>query len=742
MKPRLSVSAFCIAFSFAFCIFAFGDSDFIVTTDLLKIKQVQFVTLSPDGKMVAHAVKSIETAVPDSSDQKKDKEAGEDQKQEKYSYRTQIYLAPVDGSSSPRQLTYGDKGASDPNWSPNGQQIAFVRTVQDKPQVFILPLNGGEAWQLTSVKEGAFGPRWSPDGTRILFASSVPHHLVGKEMPGNQKNLPQWPEERPGRTSGDVANWADKDAVKPKADPDGNLQEIREWLEKNAANSNPRVFDRLDIQGETDLEPELSYNHFYVINVKQEAKPVVITTGFYSFDGAQWLPDGRIVFAGSMDSAQHPDRVQDSDLFTVNADGTGLKSLLDLKGYSVGSPIVSPDGRTIAFQAQDQNDQGYSLTFLGVVPTSGGSGSLLTLDFDRDVENPKWSKDSRWIYFTCPSNGGFPLNRISLKDKKVERLTDLTSGIDDFDLNNTTIVYVLTEVKNPYELYAALPDASKPKRLSTYNSEWLTTKKLSFPEPHQLKQPNGVTVDYWIMKPTQFESGKRYPLLVEMHGGPSAMWGPGEATTWHEFQFFVARGFGIVYSNPRGSGGYGHKFQKLNYQNWGEEPSGDVLAAATEAAKESWIDPDRQVLTGGSYAGYLTAWIIGHDNRFKAAAAQRGVYDLTTFMGEGNAWRLVPYHFGGYPWNQEILTVLLRESPISYVDKIQTPLLIKHGDSDLRTGPIQSEMLYKSLKILGKPVEYVRYPGASHELSRSGDPLQRMDRLLRLLEFMERYIGG
>jgi dipeptidyl aminopeptidase/acylaminoacyl peptidase len=226
-----------------------------------------------------------------------------------------------------------------------------------------------------------------------------------------------------------------------------------------------------------------------------------------------------------------------------------------------------------------------------------------------------------------------------------------------------------------------------------------------------------------------------------MHGGPSAMWGPGESTTWHEFQFFTARGYGIVYSNPRGSGGYGQKFQKMNYQNWGEGPSGDVLAVATEAAKESWVDPNRQVLTGGSYAGYLTAWIVGHDNRFKAAAAQRGVYDLTTFMGEGNAWRLVPFHFGGYPWNEETRNILLRESPLSYVDKIQTPLLIKHGDNDLRTGPIQSEMLYKSLKILGKPVEYVRYPGASHELSRSGDPLQRMDRLLRFLEFMERYVG-
>jgi dipeptidyl aminopeptidase/acylaminoacyl peptidase len=738
MRFRISISA--VSVWLALSTVAFADSDVIVTTDLLKIKQLSSVQFSPDGRSVVYVVKSIELAKPGELEEKK-KEDKEDQKLEKYSYQTQIYLAPIDGSSAPRQITYGDKGATAPSWSPNGREIAFVRTVEDKPQIFILPLEGGEAWQLTFVKEGASRPRWSPDGKRILFESDVPHHLIGKEMSAKEKKVPEWPEERPGRTPGDVANWGDKDAEKPKADPDGNLQEIREWLERNAASSNPRVLNRLDIEGETDLQSELSYTHVYVIAVKAESKPSAVTTGYYSFGGAEWLPDGRIILAGSMDATQHPDRVLDSDLFIFNADGTNLKTLLDLKDYSVFNPTVSPDGSSIAFQFTDQKDLGYSLTKVGTISVSGGDASLLTKDFDRDVEDQKWSKDGRWLYFTCPSNGGFPLHRIPSKGGNVERLTDFTSGIRDFDISKTAVVYVLTEVKDPYELYTTLLNATKAKRLSNHNSEWLTTKKLSFPEAHQLKRSDGVVVDYWIMRPTQFETGKRYPLLVEIHGGPAAMWGPGEDTTWHEFQFFTARGFGIVYSNPRGSGGYGHDFQKMNYQNWGEGPSEDVLAAATEAVKESWVDHERQVLTGGSYAGYLTAWIVAHDNRFKAAAAQRGVYELTTFLGEGNAWRLVPEHFGGYPWNEEARAVLLRESPLTYADKIQTPLLIKHGDNDLRTGTVQSEMLYKSLKILGKPVEYLRYPGASHELSRSGDPLQRMDRLLRLLEFMERYVG-
>jgi dipeptidyl aminopeptidase/acylaminoacyl peptidase len=242
------------------------------------------------------------------------------------------------------------------------------------------------------------------------------------------------------------------------------------------------------------------------------------------------------------------------------------------------------------------------------------------------------------------------------------------------------------------------------------------------------------------MMPTFYQRGDTYPLLVEMHGGPAAMWGPGEASMWHEFQFMAARGYGIVYANPRGSGGYGHAYKQLNAEDWGEGPAGDVLAVVDDAVRrQRWVDPNRQVLTGGSYAGYLTAWIVGHDHRFKAAVAQRGVYDLSTFFGEGNAWRLVPFHFGGYPW--EAGNLLDRESPLTYVDQIRTPLLILHGDNDLRTGVIQSETLYKSLKVLERPVEYIRYPKASHDLSRSGDPKQRMDRLLRIYEFMERYVG-
>jgi dipeptidyl aminopeptidase/acylaminoacyl peptidase len=616
-----------------------------------------------------------------------------------------------------------------------------VRSVDDTPQVFILPLDGGEAWQLTSFEHGVGFPRWSPDGTRILFGTDLPHHVIAKDA-GDGDAVPAWDYERPGRRPGDVANWADEKAKKPKADPDGSIQEIREWLEKNAAAADPRVITRLDLQGETDLQPEIIYGHFYAVAVEAKAKPVLLTPGFFPFNSADWTRDGRIVLSGAMDRKQHPDRVRDLDLFVVSADGKGLRTLLDLPGHAVFSPLVSPDGASVAFLAQDLEDPGYASTVLGVVPLRGGEARLLTREFDRDPDGMVWARDGRSLYFTAAANGGFPLYRQPAGGGAVTRLTPPDAGVRTFDVGPAGLAYVLTETANPYELYAAGADGASPRRLSAHNREWLAGKRLSLPEARRLNRPDGTAVEYWLMKPAAFAARKRYPLLVEMHGGPAAMWGPGEDTMWLEFQLFAARGYGIVYANPRGSGGYGLAFRRANYQNWGEGPGGDVLAAATEAAKEPWVDPDRQVLTGGSYAGYLTAWIVGHDHRFKAAVAQRGVYDLTGFLGQANAWRLVPWHMGGYPWEPEAREVIVREQPLSYVDRVRTPLLIIHGDVDLRTGVGQSETLYKALKILGKPVEYVRYPGASHELSRSGDPHDRMDRLLRILEFMERYVGG
>jgi dipeptidyl aminopeptidase/acylaminoacyl peptidase len=706
----------------------------VTAADLLKIRQLGAVALSPDGRQIVYTVKTIV---------EKPGKPGE------YAYQTHLWLAAADGGVEPRQLTQGEAAASAPQWSPDGRRVAFVRNVGEKPQIWILPLaDGGEAFALTQLETGAANPRWSPDGRSIAFTSSLTATDVRKALAKAPAASPQpgWPSERANRAAGDTADWFDKtkDAVKPAATTDGSRQEQREWLAQNEADGNPRLITRLAFLGESDLEPQLHFDNLCVIEAHEGAKPVALTPGFRRAQEPAWAPDGQsIAFTTEPDAEHDPDREEASVIESVRPDGTGRTRLLALTGQKLSAPQFSPDGKTLAFLAQDVvKDPGYAQVRVGFKPLAPGATAWLAESFDRSAANLRWSADGQHAYFTAASNGGFPLYRLAPRPgAQAERLTDCDTGVGAFDVSRERLAYVLTQPTDPYEVGAADLLAHSPRVLTSHNSAWLAGRNLSAPERRSLTRPDGTALDVWLIKPAHFDPAKKYPLLVEIHGGPSAMWGPGEATMWHEFQFFAARGYAIAFCNPRGSGGYGHAFERANFQNWGPGPGGDVLAAADLAAREPWVDASRQVVTGGSYGGYLTAWLVTQDHRFKAAAAVRGVYDLATFFGEGNAWRLVPYHFGGYPWQKNIRAILEANSSTTFVDQITTPLLIKHGDTDFRTGIVQSEMLYKALKVLGKPVEYARYPRATHELSRSGEPHQRLDRLVRFEEFFRRFIG-
>ena len=706
----------------------------INATDLLKIRQLDAPVLSPDGQSVLYTVKSI---------------AEKPDKKGEYSYHTHLWLAATDGHTAPRELTHGEISASSPQWSPDGRRVAFVRTENEKPQIWILPLgDGGEAVALTKLASGAVNPQWSPDGRLIAFTSALDATEVRKELIKHKAAhvQPEWDVERPKRTPGDTADWFDKakDVQRPAASPDGTRQEQREWLAQNEADGNPRVINRLNFIGEADLEPQLKFINLYVIESHEGATATALTPGYRSVSRPGWSPDGKqLIFATELLTTRHPDREFATSLELVNADGTGRTTLLDDKAESFGDPRISPDGKLVTFLAQNiATNPVYAPVRIGFKRLGDASVPWYNESLDRAAGNLRWSADSSHVYFVAASNGGFPLYRIAAQPKaEPERLTSFETGVDAFDLGRDHVAYVLTNPADPYELYTASLDAKEPRILTTHNSEWLHAKQVSLPEHRTITRPDGIIVDVWLIKPASFDRTKKYPLLLEIHGGPQAMWGPGEASMWHEFQFFASRGYGIVYCNPRGSGGYGYNFQYANYQNWGPGPGADVLAAVDLAAKEPWVDANREVVMGGSYGGYLTAWLITQDHRFKAAVAIRGVYDLATFFGEGNAWRLVPDDFGGYPWQKNIRPILEANSPMTFVDRITTPLLIKHGDTDFRTGYVQSEMLYKSLKVLGQPVEYARYPHATHELSRSGDPRQRLDRIVRFDEFFRRYIG-
>ncbi len=695
-------------------------NDLIKVTDMLKIKTIGSVILSNDGSKAAFAVTSIE---PD--DTKTD-----------YRYVSQVYMINTNGISSPKQLTSSKDGSSQPVWSPDGKQLAFVRAVDNKPQIFLLPMDGGEAKQLTQNKYGATTPKWSPDGKQIIFASGISlADLLKDSMLNPTHAIPLWSFEKPGFNKNENLKFT---TVKPN--PDGNMDEVRAYLAKDEIDKKAKVLTKLNFQDEMNVSSENTVTQYFITDIKDSAKPKLITKGFYRFNNIDFSPYGKkLIISGLVDSIQNPDRALENQILISNTDGSDLKLLLGKQDMNYNSAKLSPSGKWLAFIFG--STRFVEVPQLAIMNMNNNSKEIITLPFDRSRNNITWSNDEKYIYFSAQSNGGQPLYRVNVDTKNVEELSGYNSGVLSFDVTGNKILFTRTQVSDPSELFVADASMKNIKQISNFN-DWVKEKKLSVPEKKSFINDKGMMVEYWVMKPANYSAGKKYPLLLEIHGGPTAMWGPGEASMWHEFQYFCSKGYGVVYSNPRGSGGYGTDFLRANINDWGTGPTKDVLTALDKTVAEGWADTSKLVVTGGSYAGYLVAWIIGHDHRFKAACSQRGVYDLATFFGEGNAWRLVPNYFGGYPWEPEVNATLVRESPITYVKNITTPYIIFHGENDRRTGFVQGEMLYRSLKVLGRPVEYVRHPGATHELTRSGDNRQRIDQMLRTYEFFERYIGG
>ena len=688
-------------------------------TDMLNIQQVTQVAIRPGGEMAVYVQNSIE---PDR------------EKKDEYNYLNRLVLVSLNQPGNPRILT-GKEGAAQPAWSPDGKQLVFVRTVDGKPQLFLLRLDGGEAIQLTKSRYGASNPVWHPQGNQLLFTAQLSlQELYADEQLNPGKKAPAFPLEKPGTSN---ENFFPPSGI--QADPDGNKAAVQAWLQNNVKDKKAKVINHLNFQEETGISGEMSFSHLFITEATPGAVARPVTNGFGRFSSGAFTPDGKqLVVTGNVFADMHPDRILESSIHIADSGSLQLRKWLGEPGWAYNSVRLSPTGKWVAFQKS--RAAAVDIPELYIIPYNGNLRDATSIPFDRNKSGLTWSADEKNLFFTAQSNGGAPLYRADVTSKKVVALTPADAGIGSFDLANNRLLFVQTAVSSPFEIMSCDTEGKDMRTLSSLNSGWLVNRELSRPEKRTFINEEGMTIEYWIMKPAGFEPGKKYAAILNIHGGPTAMWGPGESSMWHEFQYYCARGYVVVYANPRGSGGYGTAFMRANINNWGTGPARDVLTALEKAASEGYIDTNRLAVTGGSYAGYLVAWIIGHDQRFKAACSQRGVYELTTFMGEGNAWRLVPNYFGGYPFQPEIKKVLDRESPLTYVENIRTPLIIFHGENDLRTGVIQSEMFYRSLKVLGRPVEYVRHPGASHEITRSGNNRQRIDQMLRTLEFFERYI--
>ena len=685
----------------------------IEVTDMLKIKTIGKPQISPDGLHVLFSIMEIK----DDVDKKGD-----------FTYVTQLYLGEMK-SKSYRALTSGKYSISSPSWSPDGNSILFSRDMGNKTQAYIMKLNGGEPMALTSSSKGVMNPVWSNDGQFVFYQErkSMKEYLLDS-LNNPSKLIPSWNIEKPKLD----ANVYSKSS---KSNPNGSLNEVRAYLYQNEKDKKAKVINRLNFQEETTTTGEFPINLLFKIAVNGSSKPVLINNPYELW--AEWIetPKGIIAII-PVDSVTHPDRVLDYKIVLFNRLANHYSTLIEKKGFGYSSINLSPDGNWITYvETSTSIVRNGTLKILNL-----NNFDMIEVPMDRVVTQIKWSENSESIYFTAQDRGGAPFFVYNIKAKKVKQITSEVDGILGFDVKDGNLIYSKTCINNPSELYVNDLEGKLESIFTNENSTWLVGKSISKPIKKSFINKKGQRVEYWVMKPINYQTGTQYPLVVDIHGGPSAMWGTGEASMWHEFQYYASKGLGVVYGNPRGSGGYGSNFLAANVKDWGAGPMADIMKMTDLAVNEGWVDTTQLAVTGGSYAGYLVTWMLGHTNRFKVACSQRGVYELSTFFGEGNAWRLNPRYFGGYPWEKATRVILDRESPLTYVQNIRTPLIIFHGENDLRTGVIGSEMLYKSLKILGRDVEYVRHPDASHEITRAGNNRQRIDQMLRTYEFFSRYL--
>ncbi|HVG44605.1 MAG TPA: S9 family peptidase, partial [Longimicrobium sp.] len=588
--------------------------------DLYHLRTVSQTALSPDGSRVAYVVLQADSATK--------------------RYRRELWIARTDGSGAHR-LTWLNVSASAPAFSPDGRQLAFVSAREGKPaQIWILPLaEGGEAWPLTSPERAAANPAWSPRGDRIAFTAALrPAEL---DSAAARRDT--------GKADAAAIRRIDRDRA-------AALRAIRARLRDDAKDDDPQVVGRLDYLGETDIRSGDEWTQLYVVDARQGAVPRRLTSNPWDTGSPQWSPDGRTLAAvsGRPRAAYHPDYELENQLVLVPADG-GAPMELHEAGYTEGAPRFSPDGRWIAYTRKSTAAQFRSAmnTELMVMRPDGTGRASVTGALDRSPGSVRWGPGG-WLYFTAPSDGAVPLYRVRPGEGAPRRIVTGPRGVLGFDVAGSTVAWAEMSPRRPSDVYAAALDGGGERRLTALNDSLLSRVYVADYEEIRYPSFDGKTVQGWFLRPIGGRAGERPPLAVEMHGGPHSMWGPGEASMWLEYQSLAGAGYTVFFANPRGSDGYGQGWLQAIHQSWGSPPARDILTGADSVLARGLADPAKQAVTGGSYAGYMTAWLVAKEapERFRAAVAQRGVYDLTIWWGSANTWQLFEGEFGGRPWEQ------------------------------------------------------------------------------------------
>ncbi len=625
-------------------------------------------------------------------------------------------------------FTAGRKDSA-PRWNHDGSRLGFIAArkaeaaTKAEAAIYVIAMSGGEAQRVVGHPNGVSAFEWSPDGSRVAFTAPVRVDEQTKEDV-----------ERSKLAAGSDEAVKDSWDIKRDKEQRGHSDALR---------LDPRIVREFPYRaGTTYLEDR--WTHIYTADVpasfadEQKVKAERVTSGDTNYSLPTWTQDGTGLIATMARQPEHTTIEYWYDLVRVPTRDAGGQALVTLisNRYNHIHPLTSPDGKWVAFARLNAEQPEFHDEILAVAPAGGGATIDLTLSLDRSVDQFVWGADSRHLYFTVIKDGSTNLYRVSVLDYLIEQLTDLAHDITSFDVDATgRVIFAASTPGDPSALYARDTDG-RITALFQPNTRFLTDHHVCPVE--EIHYPSDeFTIQGWIITPPDFDPVKKYPLALEIHGGPSAMWGASTRSMWHEWQILAQSGYVVFFCNPRGSGGYGEIFLAANRADWGDGPMRDILRGVDLVAARGVVDTDRMALTGGSYGGYLTAWIIGRDHRFKAAVAQRGVYNLISMRGVTDIPFFNDRESGTTPWDD--VAALWRMSPVALAPDVQTPLLLEHSEQDYRVPISQAEELYLALRSFKKVVELIRWPREGHELSRSGEPKHRVERIRRIVQWFDQY---
>ncbi len=669
-----------------------AEKRFITESDLLKFTWIADPQIAPDGSTIAFVRVTVN--------------------EKENRYETSLFTVATTGAEAPRRITSNVRDTT-PRWSPDGRRIAFVRSVEKdgKPQpgqVYVLDMTGGEAQPLTTDTKGVSSIAWSPDGKTIAFTAPTG---------GNEP-----------------------DAEKTKSD----VQVITRAVYRS--NGNPTYVDAA------------RHTHIFTITAPGGPdKPQVkqVTDGEYDERDIEWAADGSKIYFTSTQVPEAYYEPNDSDLYSVAADGGTITKVASIDG-TISSPTVAPDGSRIAFVGTPHGTpvRSYSQPDLFVVDAAPGSTPRnLTASYDFDIPggiggdqapprgqsgNPiVWSKDGASLIAVSAEHGSANLKRITIATGKIEAVSDGRQAVATYTAtpDASTIAAVISTQTNIGDLFVV---EAKPRQITRINDELFKDIQQSEPEEIWYKSFDGKNIQGWILKPPNFDPARKYPLILEIHGGPHAAYGN---VYTHEFQWMAAKGYVVLFTNPRGSTSYGQDFGNVIQFHYPGDDYKDLMAGVDELVKRGYVDANRMGVTGGSGGGLLTNWTITQTQRFKAAVAQRDIADWYGFWFTADFWLSQPSWFRKAPWEDP--QDFAARSPITHVANVTTPTMYVLGDQDYRTPPADGgEMMFRALKYRKIPTVMVRFPRESHELSRSGEPKHRVERLQHIVGWMDQWLQG